>query len=136
MNTVRSINTPTLARADHAFTHWRKHREQRRQTPPELRQQAVELLEHYRPFHICQTLGLNADALKRWAREFAQGAMTDSSSAAPDFVALALPLEQPSAHSEMMTLVIERPDGSRLNVSGRFSLAELMSSLELGGVSR
>ena len=136
MNTVRLINSPTLAQVERAFAHWRNHREQRSHTPPALRQQAVALLEHHCPSHICQALGIHSDALKRWRQVGQQSARANESSkvSSPDFVAL--PPEEPRPHTEVLRLAIERPDGVRLTVTGHFSLAELITTFEHAGASR
>ena len=138
MNTDRLINSPTLAQVERAFTHWRSHREQRSHTPPALRQQAVALLEHRCPSHICQALGIHSDALKRWSQVAKRSTLADESSTtqspSPDFVAL--PPVEPQPHKEALSLSIERPDGLRLTVNGQFTLAELIATFEYTGASR
>ena len=137
MNMVRLINSPTLAQVERAFAHWRNHREQRSHTPLALRQQAVALLEHHCPSHICQALGIHSDALKRWRQVGQQNVLANDSSAAagaPDFVTL--PPEEPRPQAEALMLAIERPDGLRLTVTGHFSLAELITTFEHAGASR
>ncbi len=136
MNTVRLINSPTLAQVERAFAHWRNHREQRSHTPLTLRQQAVALLEHHCPSHICQALGIHSDALKRWRQVGQQSALANDSSiaGAPDFVTL--PPEEPRPQTEALRLAIERPDGLRLTVTGHFSLAELITTFEHAGASQ
>ena len=138
MNTVRLINSPTLAQVERAFAHWRSHREQRSHTPPALRQQAVALLEHHCPSHICQALGIHSDALKRWGQLAQQSTLSSDSSTArspsPDFVAL--PSEELRPQNEALRLAIERPDGLRLTVTGHFSLAELITTFEHTGALR
>ena len=138
MNTVRLINSPTLAQVERAFAHWRRHREQRSHTPPALRQQAVALLEHHRPSHICQALGIHSDALKRWGQVDGTSTVANESSTvrspSPDFVAL--PPEEPRPQNETLRFAIERPDGLRLSVTGHFSLAELIATFEHAGASR
>ncbi len=138
MNTVRLINSPTLAHVERDFAHWRNHREQRSHTPPALRQQAVALLEHHCPSHICQALGIHSDALKRWGQVAQQSALANEStttrSPSSDFVAL--PPEEPRPQNEALRFAIERPDGLRLTVTGHFSLAELITTFEYAGASR
>ena len=104
--------------------------------PLALRQQAVALLEHHCPSHICQALGIHSDALKRWRRIGQQSALANDSSTAkaPDFVTL--PPEEPRPQTEVLRLAIERPDGLRLTVTGHFSLAELITTFEHAGASR
>ena len=138
MNTVRLINSPTLAHVERAFAHWRNHREQRSHTPPALRQQAVALLEHHCPSYICEALGIHSDALKRWGQLAQQSTLSSDSSTArspsPDFVTL--PPEEPRPQNEALRLAIERPDGLRLTVTGHFSLAELITTFEHTGALR
>ena len=138
MNTVRLINAPTLAQVELAFAQWRNHREQRSHTPPALRQQAVALLEHHCPSHICQALGIHSDALKRWSRPAQQNTHSSDSSTgkspSPDFVAL--PPEEPRPELETLSFSIERPDGLRLTINGQFTLAELIATFEHTGASR
>ncbi len=138
MNTVRLIDTPTLAQVERDFAHWRSHREQRSHTPPALRQQAVALLEHHRPSHICQALGIHSDALKRWSQIAKGSTLADkplaTTSPSPDFVAL--PPMEPHPQKEALKLAIERPDGLRLTVTGHFSLAELITTFEHAGATR
>ncbi len=139
MNTVRLIYAPTLGQVELAFAQWRSHREQRSHTPPALRQQAVALLEHHCPSHICQALGIHSDALKRWNRPAQQSTHSSDSSTgnspSPDFVALP-PEEEPRPQLKTLKLAIERPDGLRLTVTGHFSLAELIATFEYTGASR
>ena len=58
--------SPNLEQVAQAFAQWRSTRTHRTQTPAELVEQAVALVEHHPKSIIVAKLGINARALKRW----------------------------------------------------------------------
>ena len=143
MNVVHSINQPTLASAERAFADWRAHREARGHTPQPLRRQAVALLEHHCAFQVCRALGLHADALKRWAREYAADMPSNNPLgtvvADDDFVALpdtAHAAQYAGGDTSGHTVIVERADGLRLTIIGALSMADLIGAMADAGASR
>lgn len=59
MTTLESVTT--------AFNHWRETRSSRKAAVPAvLREQAIELLSHYKPSQVITSLKINHSMLKRW----------------------------------------------------------------------
>ncbi|MGQ7848784.1 hypothetical protein ACUNV4_30100 [Granulosicoccus sp. 3-233] len=106
-----------------AFEHWRAQRTHRQPTPRHLRSLAVALLDQHIPFTICKALGVNASALKQWAKE--EPVLTQSS-----FVVL--PEEptrvMPDVVARDPELSITLPNGVQLSLVSGVSLHEALAA--------
>lgn len=129
---------PSLPDVQEAFRVWRRERPTR-QTPIELRAQAVALLQRYSVTEVMKALGLDHRRLSRWRRELSGSAepirearfvelpAVESLSAATAERAV-----EPAAVPPMrLTLSRQHADGARVSVSGTLEAAQWRWALAL-----
>jgi len=113
------MTTPvTLDSVSSAFNQWREtRRSQKTAVPDALREQAIELLNHYKPSHVIASLKINHSMLKRWRG-------IGSSSNTTTFVPLTTNTSnQPMISTLEMTL--QNLSGSEMRVKGELTPAQL-----------
>jgi transposase-like protein len=117
-------NHPSLTEVQNAFAHWRTHR-QPRETPPELRAQAVHLLARYSVTEVMNALHVDYRQLSRWRREVSvlEAGLPDS-----DFVELPAAVAPPVT---AVTLTRYAADGSAVSISAELSEAQWGWALKL-----
>ena len=118
--------SPSLIDVQLTFAHWRKTRTMRGLTPARLRRLAVDLLQRYRAVAICEALGVNAVALKQWAKLVIDEPDTEERPAA-GFVMLT-PDEEPVQHSEPCTVIINLPNGVQVHAHGAYTLSQVFAA--------
>ena len=144
----------SLAELTEQFNRWRAERTCRGTTPPELRRQAVALLDQHSRAQITRCLGVNATAFGQWIKlERGEVTRKKRKQRPPaieqlDFVELPSSVfsEPPpqassnvSASSSINTpvsdLVVDLPDGTRIVARGRACTEQLLRHLSLGVVA-
>ena len=122
-------NHPSLTEVQNAFAHWRTHR-QPRETPPELRVQAVNLLARYRVTDVMKALQVDYRQLSRWRGEVSalEAGLPDST-----FVELPAAVPEPMAVAPVtpLTLTRQAADGSAVSIRGELSEAQWRWALRL-----
>lgn len=112
----------TLTAVAEQFTQWRATRAHRRSpVPPELRQQALDLLQTHLKSQVIHTLGINSAMLKNWQHSL-PGAPTNS--AAPDFIPLDIPAPT-LAMASPIDVTFTRGAAEPLRLQGSLTLSQL-----------
>lgn len=135
------MNT-SLKQVQLEFIEWRANKKGRPHTPQELRNKAINLLEHHRPADIAKSLKINSSALKNWKNPKNRRAskknrsklnpIGQKKSKKIQFVSLPPAPTVPSVDS---TVEIIRQDGVKLSSSNPNSeMMEKLIGIFLGGV--
>ena len=94
-------------------------------TPARLRRLAVDLLQRHRAVAICEALGVNAVALKQWAKLVIDEPDTEERPAG--FVMLA-PGDESVQHGEPCTVIINLPNGMQVHAHGAYTLSQVFAA--------
>ena len=146
--------TCSLAELTEQFNRWRAERTCRGTTPPELRRQAVALLDQHSRAQITQCLGVNATAFGQWINlERGEVTRKKRKHRSPtieqhDFVELpSSAFSEPppqasnnvsvssSINTPVSDLVVDLPDGTRIVARGRACAEQLLTHLSLCAVA-
>ena len=115
----------TLASVAQAFDDWRASRKSARaQTPKDLRQQAIALLESHRISHVIDALRLNSATLKSWKLKL------EGSPDSPLFVALPSTVKKEPKVSQPLQITLRTSLGAEIIVSGELSPAQLTALVQ------
>jgi hypothetical protein len=119
------VDVPSLIDVQLAFTHWRNTRTVRGSTPDRLRGLAVDLLHRHQYVTVCEALGVNATALKQWARQIAAAPGNDDQPV--EFITLPIGDEQPP-ELKQCHLTINLPNGVQVYAQGSYTLTQLFAA--------
>ena len=118
----------TLESIASAFDHWRNTRSSRKMTVPEhLREQAIELLNRYKPSHVIAALKINHSMLKQWRRNDNTSAPTPT----PAFVTLANEVDVPTPDlASTLKISLRHSFGHEMSMRGEITPVQLRALVQ------
>lgn len=129
MKKIEPPVVPSLIDVQLAFEHWRNTRSGRCSTPPHLRVLAIGLLELHRQSTVCEALGVNSVALKRWT-----GKSKIDTVGSSQFITLSM-RDESVANPEQCQIMIHLPNGVQVSTQGSYDLIQLLSAASTLSVS-
>lgn len=137
MKSIDVAHEPALVDVQLAYEQWRSTRTARGATPVRLRTMAARLLSTHSPGAVCDALGVNATALKQWAKQ-SVSEPEHPHEPGTDFVAVSLPdePEHPAILKEDSNpFIIQLPNGVQVSVAGSCNLANVLAAANALGAS-